>query len=48
MNKKAIILSGHFNPLHKGYIEYFSNAKALAYELSVIVNSDYQKGFKGD
>jgi len=27
MKKKAIIVSGYFNPLHKGHIEYFHNAK---------------------
>ena len=38
--KKGIIVSGYFNPIHKGHIEYFNNAKALADELFVIVNSD--------
>lgn len=47
MKKKAIIVSGYFNPIHKGHIEYFNNAKALADELFVIVNSDLQRGLKG-
>jgi cytidyltransferase-like protein len=25
----AIIVSGYFNPIHKGHIEYFHQAKAL-------------------
>lgn len=47
MKKKAIIVSGYFNPIHKGHLEYFNNAKALADELFVIVNSDVQRGLKG-
>ncbi len=47
MKKKAIIVSGYFNPIHKGHIEYFNNAKALADELFVIVNNDLQRGLKG-
>ena len=40
MNKKAIIVSGYFNPLHKGHIEYFHKAKEMGDELFVIVNND--------
>ena len=47
MKKKAIIVSGYFNPIHKGHIEYFQNAKSNGDELFVIVNSDYQRGLKG-
>ena len=47
MIKKAIIVSGYFNPIHKGHLEYFNNAKALADELFVIVNNDVQRGLKG-
>ena len=48
MNKKAgLIVSGYFNPIHKGHIEYFNNAKALADVLFVIVNTDYQRALKG-
>ena len=47
MKKKAIIVSGYFNPIHKGHLEYFNNAKALADELFVIVNNDYQRELKG-
>ena len=45
--KKAIIVSGYFNPIHKGHLEYFNNAKALCDELFVIVNSDHQRALKG-
>ena len=47
MKKKAIIVSGYFNPIHKGHLEYFNNAKELADELFVIVNSDLQRELKG-
>jgi len=47
MKKKAIIVSGYFNPIHKGHLEYFINSKALADELFVIVNSDFQRELKG-
>tara|TARA_B110000971_G_scaffold221013_1_gene266473 strand:+ start:2113 stop:2538 length:426 start_codon:yes stop_codon:yes gene_type:complete len=47
MKKKGIIVSGYFNPIHKGHIEYFNNAKALADTLFVIVNSDAQREIKG-
>lgn len=47
MMKKAIIVSGYFNPLHKGHIEYFHLAKSHGDQLFVIVNSDHQRGLKG-
>ena len=47
IKKKGIIVSGYFNPIHKGHIEYFNNAKALADELFVIVNNDHQRALKG-
>ena len=45
--KKAIIVSGYFNPVHRGHIEYFQNAKLNGDELFVIVNSDIQRALKG-
>ena len=45
--QKAIIVSGYFNPIHKGHIEYFKNAKDLADQLFVIVNNEYQRVLKG-
>lgn len=47
MKKIAIIVSGYFNPLHKGHLEYFEKAKSKGEELFVIVNSDYQRELKG-
>ena len=47
MKKKAIIVSGYFNPIHKGHLEYFHIAKSKADELFVIVNSDFQRNLKG-
>lgn len=47
MKKKAVIVSGYFNPIHKGHLEYFNNAKALCDELFVIVNNDHQRALKG-
>jgi D-beta-D-heptose 7-phosphate kinase/D-beta-D-heptose 1-phosphate adenosyltransferase len=48
MNKqKAIIVSGYFNPLHKGHLELFKKAKDSADKLWVIVNSDLQRELKG-
>ncbi len=44
---KAIIVSGYFNPLHKGHLELFEKAKAAGNELWVIVNSDLQRKLKG-
>ena len=45
--KTVVIVSGYFNPLHKGHIEYFENAKAIGDKLWVIVNSDLQRELKG-
>ena len=42
MKKKTAIVSGYFDPLHIGHIEYFKMAKELADELVVIVNNREQ------
>ena len=47
MKEKAIIVSGYFNPLHKGHIEYFKLASQHANFLFVIVNNDKQRKLKG-
>ena len=47
MKKKAIIVSGYFNPLHKGHIELFHNAKQFGEYLIIIVNNDFQRVLKG-
>jgi cytidyltransferase-like protein len=46
LKKKAIIVSGYFNPIHKGHLEYINNAKSLADILIVIVNNDKQRILK--
>jgi D-beta-D-heptose 7-phosphate kinase/D-beta-D-heptose 1-phosphate adenosyltransferase len=47
MKKKAIIVSGYFNPIHIGHIDYFKKAKMHADYLFVIVNNDFQRELKG-
>ena len=47
MSPKVIIVSGYFNPLHKGHLELFEKAKASGDQLWVIVNSDLQRELKG-
>ena len=47
MNKKLIIVSGYFNPLHIGHIDYFENTKKGFDKLIVIVNNDFQRKLKG-
>ena len=45
--KKLVIVSGYFNPLHKGHLELFHMARDKGHKLFVIVNSDYQRSLKG-
>ena len=46
---KIVIISGGFDPLHKGHIEYMKKAKLVAPQLICILNSDKflmnKKGF---
>jgi cytidyltransferase-like protein len=42
MNKRIVITSWYFNPLHPGHVECFERCKTLGDELRVIVNNDYQ------
>ena len=44
---KVIIVSGYFNPLHKGHLELFEKAREAGNQLWVIVNSDLQRAIKG-
>jgi len=45
--KKAVIVSGYFNPLHLGHLELFKKAKEVGDLLIVIVNNDKQREMKG-
>ena len=45
--KKLVIVSGYFNPLHKGHLELFRKAKDVGDLLCVIVNNDIQRELKG-
>ena len=47
MKPKVIIVSGYFNPIHKGHLELFEKAKSKGDKLWVIVNSDLQRKLKG-
>jgi cytidyltransferase-like protein len=46
-NKTLVIVSGYFNPLHSGHIEYLTKSKELGDFLFVIVNNDHQREMKG-
>ena len=41
------IVSGYFNPLHKGHLEYICNAKYQCDFLIAIINNDLQVELKG-
>ena len=43
---KRVCISGYFDPLHVGHLEYISKSKSLGDYLVVIVNSDYQASLK--
>jgi len=47
MKKSVVIVSGYFNPLHKGHIEYFHKARLSRDLLFVIINNDIQRDLKG-
>ena len=43
---KIVCISGYFDPVHVGHIEYMKQAKALGDYLVVIVNNDHQASLK--
>jgi len=43
---KTVAVSGYFDPLHVGHLEYFKLAKQLGDRLVVIVNNDEQAKLK--
>jgi cytidyltransferase-like protein len=44
---KIVVISGYFNPLHVGHLDYISSAKKMGDLLVVIVNNDKQVELKG-
>jgi D-beta-D-heptose 7-phosphate kinase/D-beta-D-heptose 1-phosphate adenosyltransferase len=40
MNKKIVLVTGGFDPIHSGHIAYFKTAKSLGDTLVVGINSD--------
>jgi D-beta-D-heptose 7-phosphate kinase/D-beta-D-heptose 1-phosphate adenosyltransferase len=47
MGDVLVIVSGYFNPLHKGHLEYLTKSKELGDFLYVIINNDFQRELKG-
>ena len=44
---RVIIVSGYFNPIHSGHLDYIEGARKLGDEVIVIVNNDAQVALKG-
>ena len=44
--EKVVIVSGYFDPLHVGHLEYFKMAKELGDTLVVILNNRKQSFLK--
>jgi len=44
---RVVVISGYFNPLHVGHLDYIKAASKLGDKLVVIVNSDEQVKLKG-
>lgn len=43
---KIVCVSGYFDPIHVGHLEYLRKARQLGDELVVIVNNDHQASLK--
>ncbi len=46
MSEKIVCVSGYFDPIHIGHIEYFKLSKNIGDKLMVIVNNDKQAELK--
>ena len=44
---KIVVVSGYFNPIHIGHLDYIKSASKLGDRLVVIVNNDRQVELKG-
>ncbi len=47
MSGRVVVVSGYFNPIHSGHLDYLESAKELGDYLIVIVNSAHQVSLKG-
>ena len=47
MTERVVAVSGYFNPIHKGHIDLFREAKKLGDKLIVILNNDNQEKMDG-
>ena len=46
-NTRVVVISGYFNPLHTGHLDYIKDASKLGDKLVVIINNDEQVDLKG-
>lgn len=46
MEEKIVCVSGYFDPIHVGHLEYFKFSKKIGSKLMVIVNNDDQAKLK--
>jgi len=44
---RVVVISGYFNPIHTGHLDYIKAASKLGDKLVVIVNNDNQVSLKG-
>lgn len=44
---RVVVVSGYFNPIHSGHLDYLEAASNLGDHLVVIVNNDFQVTLKG-
>ena len=44
---RVVVISGYFNPLHTGHLDYIKGASELGDKLVVIINNDQQVELKG-
>lgn len=44
---RVVVISGYFNPLHTGHLDYIKGASELGDRLVVIVNNEEQVSLKG-